>query len=162
MPATIRDGEPVSAPSIDVAQLQEIDRLLSVSAELPLEFVISGGDVIAMPEALARIVRSAARHLAQGEAVAVVPIQQELTTQQAADYMNVSRPYLIELLDRGDIPYHRVGTHRRIRFDDLMAYKCVRDGERREGLRQLTQMSQRLGLYETPEQGALEESPLAP
>lgn len=147
MTAIVREGEPVTIDTAEMAQIQEIARQLSASTGLPFSLMMPSGDIVELPDTLAQILSSAAQHLADGEAVAFVPIQKELTTQQAADLLNVSRPYLIELLDRGDIPHHRTGTHRRIRFDDLMAYKRVRDDERREGLRQLTRMSQRLGLY---------------
>jgi excisionase family DNA binding protein len=86
--------------------------------------------------------------LAQGEAVTVVPVNKELTTQEAADILNVSRPYLVKLLEEGEIPFVKTGTHRRVRFIDLMAHKRRRDAERRRGLARLTQMSQEMGLYD--------------
>ena len=79
------------------------------------------------------------------------------TTQEAADLLNVSRPHLIKLLEEGAINFERVGTHRRIRFEDLMEYKHKRDNERRKALKKLTQMAQEAGLYEqaTLETGAM-------
>jgi excisionase family DNA binding protein len=85
--------------------------------------------------------------LLQGNSVTIVPIHKELTTQEAADILNVSRQYLVELLEAQVIPYTKVGTHRRIRFGDLMNYKADRDIKRREGLSRMTQKSQKLGLY---------------
>ena len=82
--------------------------------------------------------------------MSIVPVGHLLTTQQASDLLNVSRPYLIKLLDRGDIPFERgdeTGSHRRIRFVDLMEYKHKIDKDRREQLRKLTQMSQEAGFY---------------
>jgi excisionase family DNA binding protein len=85
--------------------------------------------------------------LAQGHAVSIIPHGKLLTTQQAADLLNMSRPYLIRLLETGAIPFARVATHRRVRFDDVMRYRAQRDAERRRKLARLTRMSQTLGLY---------------
>ena len=84
--------------------------------------------------------------LASGKGVQVVPVDIELTTQQAADVLNVSRPYLIGLLEDGKIPYRRVGRHRRIRFEDLMGYKRTDDLRRHAAAGELTQLGQELGL----------------
>ena len=81
------------------------------------------------------------------EGVNVMPDSAELTTQQAAEFLNVSRPYLIKLLESGQIPFRRVGTHRRIRFRDLRLYKSQDDLKRRQAADELTQLSQELGLY---------------
>jgi excisionase family DNA binding protein len=79
--------------------------------------------------------------------MSIVPVHEELTTQEAADILNVSRQYLVELLDTQTIPHTKVGTHRRIRFGDLMHYKNDRDAQRKEGLSRMTKKSQQLGLY---------------
>jgi excisionase family DNA binding protein len=85
--------------------------------------------------------------LLQGNSVTIVPTHKELTTQEAADILNVSRQYLVELLDNQTIPHTKVGTHRRIRFGDLMNYKNDRDAKRQQGLSRMTKKSQQLGLY---------------
>jgi len=88
---------------------------------------LAGGDVLAVPREAAVLLAKILGHLANGEGVEVVPDTVEFTVQEAADFLGVSRPRLIELLDDGHIGYRRVGTHRRIRFQDLREYKA-RDG----------------------------------
>jgi excisionase family DNA binding protein len=88
------------------------------------------------------------REMAKGHAISLVPMHAELTTQQAADALNVSRPFLVQLLEAGALPFRRVGTHRRIRFDDLMRYRRTIDSKRAETLRKLAEDSEALGLYE--------------
>lgn len=85
--------------------------------------------------------------LAKGRGVQIIPKDVELTTQQAADALNVSRPYLITLLESGEIPYRRVGRHRRITFDALMEYKRHDDLKRRTAADELAQLSEELGVY---------------
>ena len=85
--------------------------------------------------------------LANGQSVQVIPDIAELTTQQAAGFLNVSRPYLIKLLEAGEIPVRMVGTHRRVRFEDLRQYKLRDDLTRRGAADDLAQLSQELGLH---------------
>lgn len=86
--------------------------------------------------------------LLHGNVVDIISFQKQLTTQEAADILNVSRPYLIKLLEAGELPFSKVGTHRRIQFEDLMEYKKKRDVERRKLLAEITQLSQEMGLYD--------------
>jgi len=84
--------------------------------------------------------------LANGNAVTIVPYHAELTTQQAAELLNVSRPFLIRLLEEGKLPHRKVGTHRRIRFDDLQAFKKRDDTQRERLLEELTAEAEKLEL----------------
>jgi excisionase family DNA binding protein len=78
---------------------------------------------------------------------AIIPIHVELTTQEAADLLNVSRPYLIKQIEAGEIPHHKIGRHRRIRFNDLIAYKTRVDADRAQAIDELVAQTEVLGLY---------------
>ena len=97
---------------------------------------------------LAALVVRAATLLAEGKRVAVFAEDEMLTTQQAADRLNVSRQYLTRLLDRGDLPSIRVGTHRRVTAKDVAAFKKQRDAKRDRDLDELTAFSEELGGYD--------------
>ena len=104
------------------------------------------GAEIKLPAPALRMLQDILAEMAQGHAVALLPIHAELTTQQAADLLNVSRPYLIGLLEDRKIPFRLVGQHRRIRFDDLLAYKRKDDEDRRRVADELTADAQELGM----------------
>jgi excisionase family DNA binding protein len=84
--------------------------------------------------------------MSQGNAVSIVPIHAELTTQEAADILKVSRPFLIKLLEAGEMPFHKIGKHRRICFKDVIAYKERIDAERSAVLDELVAQAQELGM----------------
>jgi excisionase family DNA binding protein len=85
--------------------------------------------------------------IARGERVALLPTRHELTPRQAAELLNVSRQYLVRLLDEGKLPFHRVGTHRRVPLEALLEFRRRRDAERSNALANLTELSEDLGLY---------------
>jgi excisionase family DNA binding protein len=107
-------------------------RLLEEQSKQPTE--------ITLTPALSNLLMELLRHIGHGDAVTLVPVSKMLTTQQAADILNVSRPFLVTLLQRGDIPFTLVGRHRRIKADDLFDYKRKRDGKRSKALSQLAEM----------------------
>jgi excisionase family DNA binding protein len=108
--------------------------------------LIDGDTDVTVPVSAIHMFVDILSQMAQGNAVSLVPVHAELTTQQAADLLNVSRPYLVKQLEAGEIPFHKLGRHRRIRFADLMAYKERIDNAGREAADALTAEAQELGL----------------
>ncbi len=103
-----------------------------------------GKQEVILSPALAQLLFEVLRHVSMGEAVTLVPVGEKLTTQQAADILNVSRPYLIKILDQGDIKFVKTGRHRRVSASDLFAYKARRDQERSETMSHLIKDSAEL------------------
>ncbi|MDP6717517.1 MAG: helix-turn-helix domain-containing protein [Pirellulaceae bacterium] len=103
-------------------------------------------DKVELPRIAADLLQAVLNAIANGCAVTIVPSHAELTTQQAADLLGFSRTHLVSLIEGGEIPCHRVGTHRRIRFDDLMNYKAVLYRERGAVLRRLAKLEKDMGL----------------
>lgn len=95
---------------------------------------------ITLTPGLSRLLMELLRHVGRGDAVTLVPVSQMLTTQQAADILNVSRPFFISLLEKGEIAFDTVGRHRRIKAEDLFAYKRARDEKRSSALSALAEL----------------------
>lgn len=101
---------------------------------------------LVLPTSALRLLVDILGELAIGNAVKVVPIHAELTSQEAADLLNVSRPHLVKMLEEGAIPFTKTGRHRRIRFSDLMAFKQQRDAQSQEAMEALVRQAQELGM----------------
>jgi excisionase family DNA binding protein len=106
---------------------------------------LAGDDALVVPRQAAIMLAQILGFLANGQGVTVTPSNAMLTTQQAADLLNVSRPYLIKLLEAGEIPFEKVGTHRRVAFGELMEYQRRDDQERRRAADELTELGQESG-----------------
>nr|WP_234306715.1 helix-turn-helix domain-containing protein [Streptomyces sp. NRRL F-2890] len=106
----------------------------------------AGDEALALPRPVAEMFASMLAALANGQGIQIMPVDAELTTQQAADMLNVSRPYLIGLLESGEIRFRLVGRHRRIRFADLHQYLREDDARRKETADELMELDQDLGL----------------
>ncbi|MCU5787656.1 helix-turn-helix domain-containing protein [Alloalcanivorax marinus] len=97
---------------------------------------------LVLPLQALELLRNILTEMAQGNAVTIMPVHAELTTQEAANLLNVSRPHLVKLLEDGAIPFSKVGTHRRIRFQDVMEYRAARNSESEAALQALADQAQ--------------------
>lgn len=109
---------------------------------------LAGEEPLILPRDVVIMIASMLAQLAEGRGVTLIPNHAELTTIQAAEMLNVSRPYLIKLVDTGEIPARLVGRHRRIKFEDLVAYKRKSDADSRKAADDLIALSEEMGLYE--------------
>jgi excisionase family DNA binding protein len=141
--------DPIATSDPDEARaLREIEHLLAYSRPTQAHLVGPDGNALDIPAPLYAALRQIIPHLLRGDAVSLVPVHQQLTTQQAADFLNVSRPHLVKLLNEGVIPHTRVGSHRRVYFRDVVDYKRRRDAERRKALDEMVALSEELGIYD--------------
>jgi excisionase family DNA binding protein len=101
-------------------------------------------ETLELPAGAVKLLMAILEDMAAGRAVTLVPRNAELTTQEAADFLNVSRPFFIQLLEQRKIPFRLVGTHRRVRFEDVLQYKEDIDSKRRNVLDELTAEAQKL------------------
>lgn len=145
----ILDNERVLTP--DPAEHENLTHLNEVvqhiaeeSAEdrLMTRLVAVDGTSVELPASAFEALRAIANDLANGRTVVVIPHERLLTTNEAANLLNVSRQFLVRLLDRGDIPFERVGTHRRLAVAEVLAYRDSRAARRREKLDELTKLSE--------------------
>lgn len=111
-----------------------------------VQFLDETGRKVVLPTAALEFLKNMMVQMAQGNAVTLVPIHAELTTQQAADILNVSRPYLVKLLEKGEMPFVKKGTHRRVLFSDVKMYKENIDKQRMEVLDALSEQAQALDM----------------
>ena len=128
--------------------LPHIKDYLASHADGAIKLVVADEprETLVVPRGAVELLAQILAHMAVGQGVSVVPAHAELTTQQAAGLLNVSRPFLIGLLEAGEIEYRKVGKHRRIKVQSLMAYMALDDQKRREVADELTALNQEMGL----------------
>jgi excisionase family DNA binding protein len=143
-------------PPVDEEQLTRLHQLRAAlqqngaprDGERRAQLVSPSGEKLELPGSVYEVLVRAVREMDRGNGVTILPVHAELTTQQAAELLNVSRPYLVKLLKEGEIPFHPVGRHRRVRVQDLLAYKERRDSKRRRLLKKMIEEGQEAGLYD--------------
>jgi excisionase family DNA binding protein len=133
----------------DIEQAKQSSRTLSKYTDTErVHLKIRGrsqeSDELVLPNHVVQLLLNILSEMAQGNAISVMPIHAELTTQEAANILNVSRPHLVKLVDNGKIPFHKVGTHRRVLAQDVLDYKKHINKQRHDTLDELTALSQEM------------------
>jgi excisionase family DNA binding protein len=105
------------------------------------------GEQVPLPEEVYRVLAEVVEAMREGKAITLVPRTRRLTTQEAADFLGVSRPTMVKLLEDGKIPYEQPGRHRRILFTDLLAYTGRQHADRRAALDRMTEDASEAGIY---------------
>ncbi|MCK6685640.1 MAG: helix-turn-helix domain-containing protein [Thermoanaerobaculia bacterium] len=149
MPAADTLRTPVVPTDDEARQAEEGSRFLAAclgrGESRRLRVVVDDRD-ITLPVPVIKMLADILAQMARGNAVTIVPYEAELTTQQAADFLNVSRPFLITLLEDGRIPFRKVGTHRRVLFKDLLSFQEQDLARRKRVADELAREAQELGL----------------
>ncbi|MGY1898490.1 helix-turn-helix domain-containing protein [Nocardia gipuzkoensis] len=151
--ANIRDAKRAEPGAIDAEMAaRAMRRIKDYLMQHPAEQTIrvssehAGDDALVLPREAVSMLAFILAQAAEGRGVTVVPSHAELTTQQAADMLNVSRPYVVTLLEAGEIPFRLVGRHRRIRYDDLKQYQRRAEAKSRAAMDELAELGQDLGI----------------
>ena len=137
--------KPISKSESDDFQIRELNRMLQLGSPA---LIGTDGKRMELPGAVFRLLKDIARNMQLGRAIVLVPENQQLTTQRAADLLGVSRPYVIKLIDSGELAHHKAGSHRRIYLKDLAAYQKHRDIERHAALDRIAKEAFDSGLYD--------------
>lgn len=149
----IRRMTPVSARPAERVEVAKLYKVLGRLAHTPTRapacrLIGPQGEEVALPDAIFYALERVAEVLARGDSITIVPVGKELTTQQAADLINVSRQYLVRLLDEGRIVYTKTGKHRRLLIEDVLAFKAQRDAKRENQLHDLSNLTEEFGGYD--------------
>lgn len=138
--------EPAVIPDLDKAELAELQQVLSETGVAVADS--AGLHRVALPDKPYQALLKIIRDLATGHPISLAAAAQEMTTQEAANFLGCSRQFLVRLLDEGKIPFHRVGSHRRVYLQDLIAYRNERDGRRHEAIQKVARDAVSDGVYD--------------
>lgn len=143
-----RKPNPVLPTKREIEAATAASRLFSAvdADEEEFRVQLEGGVQLVLPSSVRALLMQMLTEMSRGNMVRIIPVHAVLSTQEAADYLNVSRPYLIKLLERGEIKYQMVGTHRRVKFEDLNAFKAKQDQEHDDAMMELAQQAQELNM----------------
>lgn len=136
---------PNANPAADANQFRALRRLLQSSTA---KLVGKGGESVTIPASVRALLTEIARNMEAGKAVSIVSGHQELTTQRAANILGVSRPFLVRLLEDGNLAFHKVGSHRRVYLSDLLEFKAKRDRARHDAVKRLAREDVVAGTYD--------------
>jgi len=143
--AQLKRVEPIEPNESDQASLASIHQLFDQQSSCAL--IGKEGQKIELPESVYEILKRVVEVMHRGDSITVVPVGKTLTSQQAANLLNISRQYLIRLLEEDKLPYEMLNTHRRLKLTDVLAYKKERDQTRKSKLDKLSELSQDYGGY---------------
>jgi|AntRauTorcE11898_2_1112593.scaffolds.fasta_scaffold36400_1 excisionase family DNA binding protein len=131
----------------DTREAKSFLRIKKKNPDSKSEFIYRyGGNEIELSPKILEMVDFILENISKGKAVSIVPTDQEITTQVAADMLNVSRPYVVKLLEEGKLPYRKVGRHRRIKLRDVQRYDNEMQQTQQNGLDELAKLSQEMGI----------------
>ena len=143
-------AEPIQIAPRDEQEMQQVSRLYRTLLHEPAAALISpGGERIELPPSLHDVLMRVVEKLQEGQAVAVMPLMEELSTQAAADLLGVSRQFFVRECEAHKLPFHHTGTHRRVLLKDLLEYKKAREQARRQSIVRMARKSEELGDYDT-------------
>ncbi len=147
-PSTLHNPSLPTEQDIRVATetSRKLAKLISKDSIMRLQMADKNGEILEIPASVAHMLLDMLEQTANGKAITLIPFNAEMTTQQAADFLNVSRPFLIQLLDKKQIPFFKIGTHRRIHFEDVLNYKTAIDNKRKDTLNELAKQAQALDM----------------
>lgn len=137
--------DPISIPAAQEGQIRDLRRLIQSGGA---KLVGPDGHQVPLPEPVHDLLLLILKNLQAGKAISILPEHQQLTTQRAANILGVSRPFLVSLVEKGEIPFHMVGSHRRIYLRDLMKYKRRRDSARHDAINNMARTEIEAGTYD--------------